>query len=74
MKKVHVNAEADMQVHEAIALDSIQAIAASFGTTFDAEKILDTVVEKVILFFMVVLHYFVCMRYLVLQFFGIFFL
>ena len=79
MKKVHVNAETDMQNHEAIALNSIQAIAASFGTTFDAEKILDTVVEKVILFlkvdfFMVVLHYFVCMRYLVLQFFGIFFL
>ena len=40
-----------MQVHEAIALDSIQAIAASFGTTFDAEKILDTVVEKVIFLF-----------------------
>ena len=36
-----------MQVHEAIALDSIQAIAASFGSTFDAEKIIDTVVEKV---------------------------
>lgn len=31
---------------ETIALDSIQAIAASFGASFDAEKIVDTVVEK----------------------------
>jgi len=31
---------------EAIALDSIQAIAASFGASFDAEKIVDTVLEK----------------------------
>ena len=57
MKKVHVNAETDMQNHEAIALNSIQAIAASFGTTFDAEKILDTVVEKVILFLKVDFFY-----------------
>ena len=31
---------------DTIALDSIQAIAASFGSSFDAEKITDTVVEK----------------------------
>ncbi|XP_066921473.1 uncharacterized protein [Clytia hemisphaerica] len=35
-----------MQVNEAIALDSIQAIAASFGSSFDAEKIVDTIEEK----------------------------
>lgn len=34
-------------MEEAIALDSIQAIAASFGASFDAEKIIDTVLEKV---------------------------
>lgn len=33
-------------MEEAIALDSIQAIAASFGASFDAEKIIDTVLEK----------------------------
>ena len=32
---------------ETIALDSIQAIAASFGASFEAEKIVDTVLEKV---------------------------
>lgn len=40
-----------MEVDEAIALDSIQAIAASFGASFDAEKIVDTVVEKVCVFY-----------------------
>ena len=34
-------------MEEAIALDSIQALAASFGASFDAEKIVDTVLEKV---------------------------
>ena len=32
---------------ETIPLDSIQAIAASFGASFCAEKIIDTVLEKV---------------------------
>jgi len=46
-----------MEVDEAIALDSIQAIAASFGASFDAEKIVDTVVEKVC-------DYFICLLWL----------
>ena len=31
---------------DTIALDSIQAIAASFGSSFEAEKVTDTLVEK----------------------------
>ena len=35
-----------IKMDDTIALDSIQAIAASFGSSFEAEKVTDTLVEK----------------------------